>query len=122
MRASSVVWEITIVLSDEEIKFLGTNTLSGKLKARGRDQNLGEKSLELKVGEIDSKQINAILSTSPPGLYVDRVEHYSITLSKEGYESLQTRGITGDRMAANSGCKVEIYSESYERKEIRNLC
>ena len=108
MKASSVGWEIFVDVSDKEIALLENHSLEGKIRVHDREKKIGEFYLEIKVGNIDRRQLFAELTTEPDHVYIDSVHKYYITLSKEGYENLKDNGATGDRMANNPGCKVMI--------------
>jgi len=114
MKAGAVCWELSIELSEEEIKSLFNNSLDGKIRVYDRNEKLGDKDLQIRVGEINNHQINAELRTIPEKVYIDSVIKYTVILSKDGYDDLIRNGSTGDRMYANSGCKVRIYRKGLE--------
>jgi hypothetical protein len=93
MIACSVVRELSILLEDEEVSRLVNNKLIGKIKVRDRDGIVGDRELEIKVGETDKYQVFVEIKTIPKGVYVDKVELYEIILSKEGYHDLRKKDI-----------------------------
>lgn len=118
MRASSVGWELEINLTEQEIEHLEYRPLAGKIRVFdvGDGVCYGEKLLEVRVGEIDHRQLNVELRTEPAGVYIDKVERYMVILSpNDGYKDLRNNGSTGDRMHNSPGCKIMIRNESLGR-------
>jgi uncharacterized protein YutD len=118
MKAVSVVWELSILLEDEEVVRLGNEKLVGKIMARDREVKIGDKDLEIMVGEINPSQAFAELLTEPAHVYIDSVERYKVILSDEGYSQLKRIGYICDRMI-NGFTKVDLMSLTYYNKEVR---
>lgn len=110
MKAVSVDWEISVYVSKDEIENLRHFPVRGVISRRSMSDVV---PLELRVGEIDERNLFAEVFTVPEKVYCDDAEEFQVVLSEEGYSRLSETGAIGDRMARNSACKVGVYLRGF---------
>lgn len=114
MKANSVGWENHIELTPEEIENLIYRSIEGYIRRWNLDRYLGIIPIGIRMGQTNKNNIIE-LRTMPDEGEVEASRVYNIIMSKEAYQELLSRGMTGERIYGWPECKVEIYREGIQR-------
>ncbi len=108
MKASSVEWEISITLLDEELRVLKESALVSKMVRYSQTEKLGEIPLRIERGKTSRENLFMDLLTTPHKVYWETAREYKIIISDLGYETLKEDRLIVERLYRNPGCKIFI--------------
>lgn len=108
MKASSVVWEIEIKISEEELRNLKENFLIATIKRSTQTEKKDEIPLKVERGKTSYYNDFIELQTTPSKVYWAEAREYKIIISDLGYETLKEDRLIVERLYRNPGCKIFI--------------